>query len=195
MFHRIVVDIIDVLLEIAIVTDGVLPKPTLPKRSFGVCPPSERRSRRNDCIGEATFDQAPSHGEVGVAVRQSHDDVEVMRQHDDGVDVEGVASPDQSYGSAQRREVIDQHTRHSISEGRSDEKRAAGKKIPSIADMSREYPGFRYAQSGLRLLPPHQIMNLAHGAGRQMHCIPFCGPGKWSKFVAELPDGTVPMSC
>jgi hypothetical protein len=45
VLHRIVMDIVNVPLEIAIVADGVFAEPSLPKCGFTVAMPGKRRPR------------------------------------------------------------------------------------------------------------------------------------------------------
>jgi hypothetical protein len=48
---------------------------------------------------------------------------------------------------------VNERVRCSIGERCCEEIRSARDEIPTISDHALEYPGFRYAQSGLRLLP------------------------------------------
>jgi hypothetical protein len=45
MLHRIVVDIVNVPLEIAVIANGMFPESTLPQGEFAVGTPSNGRSR------------------------------------------------------------------------------------------------------------------------------------------------------
>jgi hypothetical protein len=56
MLHRIVVDVVDVPLEIAIIADGVLPETALPERDFALDAPNDGYSGRHDGAGEPAFD-------------------------------------------------------------------------------------------------------------------------------------------
>ena len=60
MFDRIEMDVINVPLEILLVSDGVLPEPALPKRGFAVpmADGGDTRLREGGC--EAALDQLPA---------------------------------------------------------------------------------------------------------------------------------------
>jgi len=88
MLDRIEMDVVDVALEISLVTDCVLPEATLPERLLAIGMGRDRDARACECVREPAFDQAHPDGESCVSIRQRHDDMKMVRQHDNGVDRE-----------------------------------------------------------------------------------------------------------
>jgi hypothetical protein len=71
VLHRIEVNVIDVTLEVRIISDCVLPKTSLPDSRF--TPPylaPRPQLRRRQLAGESAFDLAPAFREIGIAGRQ-----------------------------------------------------------------------------------------------------------------------------
>jgi hypothetical protein len=60
MFDRIEMDIIDMPCEVAFVTDGVLPKPPLPKPEVAIGPALEMKSRVDQGAAEMSLDSPPA---------------------------------------------------------------------------------------------------------------------------------------
>src|SRR5436309_11594534 len=89
---------------------------------------------------------------IRIADRQCHNDMQVIRQHHDCVNHEGMRLADGANRRTQGAEVLDQCTRFAIGERDRKEVRTAYDKIPPVSDHAGDYPGFRCAQSGLR--PP-----------------------------------------
>jgi hypothetical protein len=84
MPHRVVMDVVEMPLEIDVVTDQMFPKPSLPDRRFAMlaCGRTtqirmKRGIRRKTRDG--TFDQRPARGKIGVALGQSLDTVQMIR--------------------------------------------------------------------------------------------------------------------
>ena len=88
MLHGIEVDVIDVSLEILLVTNGVLPESTLPQRDFTISVARDRSTRLDDGCSEPALDQMPTIRKIGISLGQCHDDVEVIGQYDHCIDGE-----------------------------------------------------------------------------------------------------------
>ncbi len=59
MLDGIEVDVIEVSLEIPLITDGMFPESTLPQREFPIPAAHDGRARLRDAVGESAFDQPP----------------------------------------------------------------------------------------------------------------------------------------
>ena len=59
MLDRLDMNGIDVALEIPVITDGVFPETTLPKREFSIAVAHDRRARFHDRVRVSAFDQSP----------------------------------------------------------------------------------------------------------------------------------------
>src|SRR6516164_6590747 len=98
MMHGIDVNIIEVLCEIVLVTNGVFPEAALPNALFPFCAATLALKGRPICpdVGtrESLFDQAPSCGEIEIPFRQDPDCVQVVRKNDIGVQLEGMTGTD-----------------------------------------------------------------------------------------------------
>ncbi len=134
VLHRSVMDVVNVSLKIAIVADGVLPKSTLPERGLSIGVPTDRRACCHYGACEATLEQTPPNGEVGILFRQGLEHVQMVGQHHDRFDAERRTSLGRSEGASQQPDMLDQHARFSIGERGGDEKRAACNKISPVSD-------------------------------------------------------------
>jgi hypothetical protein len=109
MLHRIYMAVFDVAGVIGIVTHQVLPESALPDAAFvaslthGAEPFLLRQGLR-----ESHLDQAPACGKIRVVLRQRPDRVNVIRQDDNGVDLERIVAPRVGNRAAQRVDVIDE---------------------------------------------------------------------------------------
>jgi hypothetical protein len=127
-------DVIDVPFQIALIADGVFPEPALPERVFAVLAPSDWGTCLHDRRREPAFDQVPPVRIVRIVGRKRHDDVQVLWQHHDRFDREGMSMPGNTKRGAQRIDVIDQHARPSIREREGEEICAARDEIPPISN-------------------------------------------------------------
>src|SRR6266852_4627405 len=89
MFDRIEMDVIDVALEIAVIANGVFPKPPLPQRQIAVRTTLHCNPPNHQSAAEMSLDPAPSAGEISVAGRQGKDCVQMVRKDHDGIDRKG----------------------------------------------------------------------------------------------------------
>ncbi|OHV97978.1 hypothetical protein AKG95_01530 [Janthinobacterium lividum] len=76
MFDRVVMDVINMVGEVALIAQDMLPIPLLPD-IFKIA-----------VLAEPCLDQAPARHEIGIAFRQGPDAMQVIRQDDDSVDSE-----------------------------------------------------------------------------------------------------------
>jgi hypothetical protein len=92
VLDRIDVAIFDVAGVISFVSDQVLQKSALPNSAFAARLPHATQGFAlwyRSC--EVRLDQPPSQGKVCIAGRQAPHCVEMVRQHDEGVNAEGIA--------------------------------------------------------------------------------------------------------
>jgi len=108
VFDRIEVDVIDVTFEVRIISDRMLPKPSLPDSRFAppdLAPRPQLRGRQ--LAGESAFDLAPASREIGIARRQSPNGVEMVRQDADGIRYERQAHLNRTINFPQVLDVLD----------------------------------------------------------------------------------------
>lgn len=96
VLHGIVVNVITVPLEISVVPDGVFPEASLPHPSSAIAllRPTHRPLDAGGAqpgLREFLLEIAPPRREIMVAVRQGPDCMNVIRQEDDRVNIEGPA--------------------------------------------------------------------------------------------------------
>ena len=122
MLDGVVMDVIDVVCEVALVTQHMLPIPLLPD-IFKI-----------EALAEPCLDQATARHEIGIAFRQGPDAVQVIGQDDDSVDSEWPLMPHgaeritqqiHGSGSSENRPAVGRHHR--------EEKTAAWLKCASVS--------------------------------------------------------------
>ena len=64
MFDWIEMDVIDMPSKIAVVADGVLPKPPLPKREIAIWPAFNIKACLDQCAAEIPLDSPPPAWEI-----------------------------------------------------------------------------------------------------------------------------------
>jgi hypothetical protein len=174
MLYGVERHVIDMSLEIQIVTDRMLPESTLPQRNLSIPATGNLRSRPDDRVRKSAFDEAQSDRIVGIPFRQGHDNVNVVRQDHDRIDHERMRCASLLDGRAERLDVVDQRRRGSIRERDGEEERAARNEITTVPfnltrvswnhspDCGAVFPDFVQAtrkrvassQSGLRSYDP-----------------------------------------
>jgi hypothetical protein len=108
VLHRIEVNVIDVTLEVRIISDCVLPKPSLPESRFAPLYLTLRpQLRRRQLAGESAFDLAPAFREIGIAGRQGPNGMEMVRQDADGVRCERQALLNLTINLPQALDMLD----------------------------------------------------------------------------------------
>jgi len=94
MLARVVVDVVHVPGEVGIVADAVLPEAALPDAALPAFLTAGREGLfRHQGAGEVRLDQAPAQPVAGITRRQGTERMQVVGQHDDGVDPPGGISP------------------------------------------------------------------------------------------------------
>lgn len=110
MFDRIVMDVVEMPLRIALIPDRVFPEPALP--DAGLSALSLRglaglsRQSRIQRLGELDLDPRDSPGEIGVAGGQRPKQVNVVGQDHRADDLEGTLSFDASNRLAEQRDAL-----------------------------------------------------------------------------------------
>jgi hypothetical protein len=132
----IVVNVIDVPSQIFFVTDRVLPETSLPQSIFSAPVALIVEPLGDDVPRKKAFDALPSSGKIRVIVWKGHDDMQMIRQHDDGIDRERMLTPRDPKGAAQQSDVFDENRRPAIGQRGGEEKRPACYKISSIENHS-----------------------------------------------------------
>jgi hypothetical protein len=113
--------------QVGVIAQGMFPEPPLPDASFAFrgAPLTQPLARREGA-GEAPLDALPARGEVAVAVGQCPDAMQMIRQHDDGADGEGVLAADLGKGAAEQTDVFRQQSEAALQQGDREEERTAG---------------------------------------------------------------------
>ena len=93
VFHRVVVDIVDVVAVVGVVADQVLPIPALPDAALATSL-TYGRSMFSDgnLLAESFLDPPPAAGEITVARRERRDAVQVFGQNHPCIDPEAPPS-------------------------------------------------------------------------------------------------------
>lgn len=103
MLHGIDITIFDVAAVVGFIADQVLPEPSLPDTAFVA-----RDTRiaapilfwQRPC--KPALDQPPPHREVAIVWRQGPDPMQMIRQHDEGIDRERIVAPRRGNGPRNR---------------------------------------------------------------------------------------------
>jgi len=109
VLERIYITIFDMARIISLIADQMLPKSALPDAAFVACdahgaePLSLRQRSR-----EAVLDQPPARGKIAIARRQVPDRMQMIGQHDECADREGMALAGRGDRLTQGRDMIDQ---------------------------------------------------------------------------------------
>jgi hypothetical protein len=117
MLDRIDVAILNMPSIIGLVADQMLPKSALPDATFAAC-----KADRTELFllwkrfGEASFDQAPAKRKIRIARRQCPYRMEMIRQHDNGVDLKRVLLTHRRDCAPQSFDVISQQRLTSVQE-------------------------------------------------------------------------------
>src|SRR6516165_9151405 len=134
VLHWIKVNIVDLPLEISVITNRMLPISTLPERRLSVSVTYDRSPGIHEPVRKSAFDEPPSVRIVRIPVRQRHDKVQMVRQHHDCIDRHRMREPCLPHGRPQGFDVLDQRPRGSIYERNGEEKRSACNEIPTVTD-------------------------------------------------------------
>jgi hypothetical protein len=90
MLHRVVMDVIQVMIKIILVANQVFPETalpdpaiSLPRAGLGAGPLAPAIGQI--CTGEGRFDEGDAGGEIGILFRQRQDQMKVVVEEDDGI--------------------------------------------------------------------------------------------------------------
>ena len=102
----VVMDVVDVVDQVVLVADRMLPETLLPDAAFTMASSRLGDGRlaapaREPELGEQHFDACPANGEVAVALRELPDAVQMLGQQDDRGDLERVTDLDLAHGGPQ----------------------------------------------------------------------------------------------
>jgi len=131
------VNVVDVAGEIGLVSDGVLPETPLPKEATGVIPGRYRFGVIKNTLGEDGFDAAPAVREIGVTLGKRENGVEMVRENDDGVDVEWALCAGFSEGLSENRNLVGQEGGLTVCQGDGEEEGAARDEVAAVVDHDR----------------------------------------------------------
>jgi hypothetical protein len=101
-------NILDMTGEVGVVAYRVFPIALLPKRVFVIRVTVNRAVDGGNGARESAIDEPPPSGEVVVALRQSYDRVQMVRQNDECLDPEMGLLARTVHRGAQRGNVINQ---------------------------------------------------------------------------------------
>jgi hypothetical protein len=107
MFYGIEVNVVDVSLEIAVVTDSVFPIASLPQSKITIPVALGCRPGSDHAGTEVSFDPSPAAGEICVSLRQREDRMEMVWQNYDRIDRKGALLPRRAKGRSERVDMID----------------------------------------------------------------------------------------
>ena len=135
VLHGIEVDIVDVVLEIALIANRMLPEAPLPERVLSVRMARDADARTRDRGGEAALLIRLSRPEKFEVIRwQGHHEMQMLRQHHDRIDHERVRLACLADRGAQRLHVVDQCARIPIFKRHREEVCSTGNEIAPISN-------------------------------------------------------------
>ncbi len=109
VFHRVVVDVVDMMPEIIVAFDPMFPVTALPNAAFASRNPNHRTSFGfRQTQAEIRFDTTPASREIGIARRQPPDPMHMIRQYHPRNDREWTARSFECDTSPQPTEFRDQ---------------------------------------------------------------------------------------
>jgi len=100
-------NVIDVSCKVVIVSNGVLPEASLPKRQVAVRTTTCDRTNCNHVAAEISLDAPPAFGVIRIARREGEYCVQVIRQDHNRVDRKRTLSTGCTKRRTQRADVID----------------------------------------------------------------------------------------
>ena len=138
VFDGVVVDVVEMAIEIGLVTDGVLPEALLPDsvRFLTLAGSGTwllKAAGGEIQAGELRFENGHAEREIRIAFGKGHEHVQVIGEKHDGVEREGVISAAEIEGSVEHRAggFSGEDGRAAFGDGRKEE-RAAGSKCPDV---------------------------------------------------------------
>ena len=132
MFHRVVVDVRDVIFKVAFVADGVFPEAALPYGIFAMRVCGERRITLHHRARESRFDQRPRRRVVSVTIWHCPNRVQMVRQY---TNRNGFNTSIRDNGTIRRTQIINafhQHRRTTVRQRHREKVCSTRNKISSI---------------------------------------------------------------
>jgi hypothetical protein len=93
MLDRVEMDVIDVMLYVGRIPDGVLPETPCPEAALTLRTFRHAEADSSEFSCEVRLDQPPTHRIGRIAFGQTPDRMHMIRQHDDGDRLERVSCP------------------------------------------------------------------------------------------------------
>jgi hypothetical protein len=137
MLDRVEMYVIDVPLEILLVAQRMFPVSSLPNTALA----SGGAARRNrfasgQGAGECRFDQAPAHGKIGVAFRQSPNRMKMLRQHHNRIEYKSVTLPHITECGTQFADMADEKTGFAVGQIDREEIAGAANKVSAVVNLA-----------------------------------------------------------
>src|SRR4051794_24193712 len=108
MFERIEMNIIDMPCEVAFVANGVLPKPSLPKRKISIRVALQLNSGIDQRATEMPFDPPPARRKIRIIRRQCKDGMQVIGKDHNRIECKRALAAGCAKSVTQLADVIDQ---------------------------------------------------------------------------------------
>lgn len=155
LFHRVKVNVIEMVGKIVLVTQRMLPIPPLPNATFafGASAGGERFAARQT-VRDCGFDETPARGEIHVVLGQSPDRMQVIGQYDSSFDGEGMTRPHVAKRCPQQADVLGKQPAPTLGQIDREEIAAAVCEIAPIRDPSCMQAGRMIRWVSLRLTHP-----------------------------------------
>jgi hypothetical protein len=140
VLDRIEMHVVDVPLEISLVSNRVLPEAPLPEHVFAIAMTRHRHAVGHQPMREVRFDALPAAGEVGIACRQRPDGMQVIRQDHDGLDREWTLVPRKTESHPQSAHVMHEREGCPVSERDREKIGASWNEFAPVSDHLRMLP-------------------------------------------------------
>jgi hypothetical protein len=160
MFDGIEVNIIGMALEVPFIANDMFPEPPLPDSALALLLSARRQPFAcGNSAREARLDSLPAAGEVRIAQRQRPEAVQMIGQHDDGVDRKGSVPANNGEGGAKFTDVLGQQPAAAFEQRDREEERATRHERAEVAGhigiLPRASGGMRCAFTPYGPFPPY----------------------------------------
>jgi hypothetical protein len=108
VLDRIVVDVIKVPRKVGFIANRMLPESPLPKRTFIAAVSLGGHPLGDNLVGKQALNSPPSSRKVRIAFRQRHDCVQMVREYNNRIRLEGPLGACDAKGMAQNSNLLDQ---------------------------------------------------------------------------------------
>ena len=148
VFDRIEMDVIEVPHKIVLVTQGVLPIPPLPNPALSLGGTAGRDPfAAGQTARKSAFDQPPPQREIGIALGQGPDHVQMIGQNYGSFNRKPMPSPHPAKRRPQYINTFCQESQPALPQIDREEIAASGQEIATIVrHCGRASDGFRFAQ-------------------------------------------------